>query len=264
MPILTHKRNLVIVLLLALTGLWLVAPTRAALAAETAMTVRWTDVYDAPDGNRLPGVTLAPNTPVTVLGSNAQGNWINITSAIVDGWVPVNALDIGGGAGGLGIGDLYVLWFFGEATPAQEQALFDPDGDGVWSAPVLPYDPYLLYLATWDAQYGIRQMGGLLDRIVRGRPASCDEVYDWIAWEALTPEFNAVPASDLGLVRHYYATIDNYFDAVKDVFYLCSDAGGGSLSDLNYGVARMGVNRAIDRLETLRKELVRRYPDLLD
>lgn len=60
--------------------------------SDGAQTIRWTDVYDAPNGNRT-GDALPPATPVGIVEYNDAGNWVNITSSIANGWVPASAID---------------------------------------------------------------------------------------------------------------------------------------------------------------------------
>lgn len=79
-----------IAVLFALFAL-MVSPA-AAQTGEMYRVTRWTDVYATPGGARLAGAVLAPDTIVELVSTDASGNWAEITSENVDGWVPFDAL----------------------------------------------------------------------------------------------------------------------------------------------------------------------------
>lgn len=266
----------VFALLMFLVAFSLFNVSRPAVAAETAAhTIRWTDVYKAPNGDRVGGVALPPNTTVTIVSTSQDMHWLNVTSEVANGWIPTNATSAGGAPAGGGStptpapvpsGDATEAWLNvilnPDASAEEVSAVFDPDGDGVWESPELPYSPATLYIATIWAQSYLRQAGGLLDRVSAGSNESCAEYITWIQLMLLAPVFTDVPESELGLVEYYNQTFAGFVESQKDLIFYCIE--GGSISPLNFGIARVGVNTAVDRLHGLRRELERRYPELLE
>lgn len=58
--------------------------------ATGPMTARWTNLYSSASQNSATGQALPPNTPVTIVSTS--GSWVQIQSAMGNGWVPANAL----------------------------------------------------------------------------------------------------------------------------------------------------------------------------
>ncbi|MGB1253240.1 MAG: hypothetical protein ACPG8W_21690, partial [Candidatus Promineifilaceae bacterium] len=76
------------------------APAPAPANSGNASTTRWTNLYDAPAGNAI-GV-LAPNTSINIVNRTAAGNWVQVTSAQGNGWIPATAASGGNSGGGGG------------------------------------------------------------------------------------------------------------------------------------------------------------------
>lgn len=62
-------------------------------AVTQAQTIRWTDVFSAPDPDANIGQAFAPNTAVTIEGRDYWGCWVKITAGSVSGWLPVDSLN---------------------------------------------------------------------------------------------------------------------------------------------------------------------------
>jgi hypothetical protein len=93
----------------------------------------------------------------------------------------------------------------------------------------------------------LEQLGGLLDRLYRGEAQSCEEFLDYY-WQVVSPKtYPAVPVAWQGVYNEYLWAAAHTAEKNYSVFVLCSQ-GGGMLSDLDYSVARMGINDSMARL----------------
>jgi hypothetical protein len=93
----------------------------------------------------------------------------------------------------------------------------------------------------------IEQIGGILDRLVRGEPGQCEEFQPYYRNVAQSPTYHGVPEEWQGLYNEYAFAADHVFDTNFNIHTICSQ-GGGYLNEQGYGVARMGINAALDRL----------------
>lgn len=60
--------------------------------ATINVTVRWTNVYSAPNGNAVTDINMPHDTNVTMTGRDVWGCWVRITSTFGTGWLPIDAL----------------------------------------------------------------------------------------------------------------------------------------------------------------------------
>lgn len=114
-------------------------------------------------------------------------------------------------------------------------------------APV-PFNADALYEAMLQARSDIEQMGGLLDRIYRGGREPCEDYLRWHDSLLASPVYDGVPPDWGGVYGEYVWAVEHVIDKTNTATYICSDVGGGVLTEHDWGVARMGVNEALDRL----------------
>ena len=59
--------------------------------------------------------------------------------------------------------------------------------------------------------------------------------------------YDGVPAEWNGIYTDYLWAVEHVLDSSNPIMYVCSGEGG-MLSQLEYGVGRMGINEALGRL----------------
>jgi hypothetical protein len=98
-----------------------------------------------------------------------------------------------------------------------------------------------------EAHAQLTQIGGLLDRVTSGQSGSCEELDSYYRALVSTHAYHTVPADWQNVYNEYIWAVEHGTQANEAIFYLCYD-GGGRLTPLNYGVARMSVNECLARL----------------
>lgn len=99
-----------------------------------------------------------------------------------------------------------------------------------------------------SARSNLEQMGGLLDRLVRGSTETCLEYDGYYRGLVASPRFDGVPPEWQALYNEYIFAVDHSSLKNQPIFDLCFEHQGGGISELNYSVARTGVNESLDRL----------------
>ena len=94
----------------------------------------------------------------------------------------------------------------------------------------------------------LEQMGGLLDRIYRGSREACGEYDGYYRSLVGSARYDGVPAEWQGVYNEYIFAVENGSNTNQPIFDLCFEHGGGGITDLNYGVAREGINSSLNRL----------------
>jgi hypothetical protein len=113
-------------------------------------------------------------------------------------------------------------------------------------APV-PFDASALYDAMLQVRSNIEQMGGMLDRMVRGEAGQCEDYEGWYNGVLTSPLYNGVPADWEGAYGEYVWAAERVLDSSRTIMFICSGSGG-RLTQLDYNVARQGINEAMDHL----------------
>mgnify|MGYP005619179289 FL=1 len=98
-----------------------------------------------------------------------------------------------------------------------------------------------------NAHTQLTQIGGLLDRLTSGQPGSCEEFEGYYRVLASSPTYQSVPADWQNIYNEYIWAVEHGSHTSEPIYALCVD-GGGELTPLNYGVARMSVNECLARL----------------
>ena len=94
----------------------------------------------------------------------------------------------------------------------------------------------------------LEQMGGLLDRLVRGSTESCEEYTNYYRGLVGSPRYDGVPGEWQGVYNEYIFAVDHGSLKNQPIFDLCFVDQGGGVTELNYGVARASVNDSLNRL----------------
>ncbi len=93
----------------------------------------------------------------------------------------------------------------------------------------------------------IEQAGGLLDRLYNGEPGQCTEYQGYYDDAIRSTTYAGVPEDWAGIYNEYIFAVENFLATNESIDALC-DGGGGNVSQLNYGTARMGINDSLNRL----------------
>jgi hypothetical protein len=96
-------------------------------------------------------------------------------------------------------------------------------------------------------QNALVQIGGLLDRLYNGESATCAEYEGYYRQIVESQSYHSVPADWQGIHNDYTWAAEHGRTTNEAVYLLCQ-GGGGILTELNYGVARTGINESLDRL----------------
>lgn len=99
-----------------------------------------------------------------------------------------------------------------------------------------------------NARSMLEQMGGLLDRIYRGSTEACSEYDGYYRGLVASAQYDGVPAEWQSVYNEYIFAVENGSNTNQPIFDLCFESGGGGITDLNYGVAREGINNSLNRL----------------
>ena len=126
-----------------------------------------------------------------------------------------------------------------EATPV-------PEGDPVRQANQ-PFNADALKGNMNTLRSNIEQMGGLLDRLIRGSRETCSEFMGYYRFAATTPFYDGVPEDWAYFHNEYQFAAERVTETSEAIFITCN-RGNGAVTELNYGVARSGVNEAMARL----------------
>jgi hypothetical protein len=94
------------------------------------------------------------------------------------------------------------------------------------------------------ARRDVEQIGGLLDRLTSGEEGSCEEFERHYQQLHTHPPYHSVPEAWMGAYNEYNWAVQNGIDTSQSIYSLCT-GGGGSLTYLNYSVARQGVNDSV-------------------
>jgi hypothetical protein len=143
------------------------------------------------------------------------------------------------------------IWDDASLTGTTASATSTPVPSVTPSRPTRPapvsFDANALYDAMLQARSDMEQMGGLLDRAVQEGPQSCEPYIGWYDSLVASPVYDGVPSDWGGVYAEYLGAVEHLLDKSSPVMAVCT-SGGGLLTDLEYGVGRMGVNEALDRL----------------
>jgi hypothetical protein len=98
-----------------------------------------------------------------------------------------------------------------------------------------------------QARSDIEQLGGLLDRLVDQGGESCESYNAWHDNVVRAPVFDGVPPEWGGVYGTYVWAVEYTIEKCNTITYICS-GHGGVVNPLDYGVARMGINDALNGL----------------
>ena len=98
-----------------------------------------------------------------------------------------------------------------------------------------------------NAHSQLTQIGGMLDHLTSGESGSCEEFERYYRALVGSPLYQAIPADWQNVYNEYLWAVEHGISTSEPIYSLCAD-GGGNLTSLNYGVARMGINECLERL----------------
>jgi hypothetical protein len=93
----------------------------------------------------------------------------------------------------------------------------------------------------------IEQMGGVLDRLYNGQGGRCSEYLAYYNAITTSPTYDGVPTEWQNIYNDYIFAVENTLATNDALKIICTD-GGGTVTQLNYGAARQGINNSLDRL----------------
>jgi hypothetical protein len=144
---------------------------------------------------------------------------------------------------------------------AQSQALWDDVALGTAPAaatatpppyvPVrpnpVPFNGVALRDNMLNLRTNLQNLGGLLDRLAQGQGGTCQEfVTHYNSFITITT-YDGIPSEWQGIYNDYLYAADHAIATNESLNSLCT-SGGGTITGLNYGIARTGVNESVDRL----------------
>jgi hypothetical protein len=113
-------------------------------------------------------------------------------------------------------------------------------------APV-PFDGVALRDSMVQLQWVLDQMGGLLDRLYNSERGTCEEYAGYYRQVVETSTYDGIPAEWQSVYDTYVWADDNAVATNEALDAMCQ-ADGGSISYLNYTVARTGIVDSLARL----------------
>lgn len=131
-------------------------------------------------------------------------------------------------------------------APVSATATPPPNPEPVRPAPV-PFEVNALKGSMNTVRSNIEQAGGLLDRIYNGSRETCGEYQNYYDALIQSPVCEGVPGEWQGIYNEYLFAVENFLATNQPIDSLC-DQGGGVINNLDYGVARQGINNSLDRL----------------
>lgn len=159
---------------------------------------------------------------------------------------------------------MLVSGFTGQSYPVHNEAIWDDATMGTApsaatatpppaasSNPVRPnpitFSPTALRDSMNGARSDIEQAGGLLDRLYNGEPGRCAEYQGYYDNIIRSATYSGVPEDWAGIYNDYIFAVEHFLATNSNIDSLC-DGGGGNVSELNYGTARIGINDSLNRL----------------
>jgi hypothetical protein len=140
------------------------------------------------------------------------------------------------------------IWDDASLTVAPAAATATPAPTSVPTRPApIPFDANALHDAMLQARSDMEQMGGLLDRLYNQGREECAPYVEWYYNLVQSPVYDAVPADWSGIYGEYVGAVEHAIETQHTIIFICSGQGGG-VTELDYGVARVGIGEALNRL----------------
>ena len=104
------------------------------------------------------------------------------------------------------------------------------------------------------------QIGGLLDRVALDGPQPCGDFNAWYDGLVRSSLYSGVPDDWSGIYAEYVWSVEHALNTNDHIYGICL-GGGGRITNLEYGEARIGIHEALERLnpaiDTAREKLGR-------
>ncbi len=140
------------------------------------------------------------------------------------------------------------IWDDASLTVAPSAATATPAPTPLPTRPApVPFDANALYNAMLQVRSDIEQMGGLLDRLYNQGREECAPYVGWHYNLVQSPVYDGVPTDWGGIYGDYIWAVEHVLDTSHTIIFICSGQGG-TVTELDYGVARSGINEALNRL----------------
>ncbi len=111
----------------------------------------------------------------------------------------------------------------------------------------IPFNPSALRDNMNFVRSQIEQMGGVLDRMYNGEPGKCSEYLGYYNAILTSPTYDGIPVEWQMIYNDYIFAVENTL-ATNDALKSLCTAGGGLVTQHNYGVGRQGINISLERL----------------
>ncbi|MCC6604275.1 MAG: hypothetical protein IT327_13770 [Anaerolineae bacterium] len=131
-------------------------------------------------------------------------------------------------------------------APSSATATPPPAAGPVRPNPIA-FNPTALRDSMNSVRSMIEQEGGLLDRLYNGQGGTCAEFQGYYDDAIRSATYSGVPDDWAGIYNDYIFAVENFLATNESINSLC-DNGGGTISALNYGAARTGINDSLNRL----------------
>jgi hypothetical protein len=142
----------------------------------------------------------------------------------------------------------FKLWDDASLTVASVAATVTPAPTSVPTRPApMPFDANALHDAMLQARSNMEQIGGLLDRLYNQGRGECAPYVEWYYNLVQSPVYDGVPADWGGIYGEYVGAVEHAIETQHTIIFICSGQGGG-VTELDYGVARVGIGEALNRL----------------
>jgi hypothetical protein len=140
------------------------------------------------------------------------------------------------------------IWDDASLTVAPAAATTTPMPTSQPSRPApVPFDANAFYDAMLKAQSDMQQMGGLLDRVALDGPQSCGDFRSWYEGLVLAPPYDGVPAEWSSIYGDYVWAVEHALATNDHLYGICGE-GGGMITKLEYGEARIGIHESLERI----------------
>jgi len=224
----------------------------------------WVKIWSSSSENRLvsenPG-DFGAQVCINTAGESEPNLDTSFCSGIVrplDSW---QFISVDGVASTERITILLVSGSYGPNVPTHNEAIWDDATLGtapaaatatpVFVQPVRPnpvaFDGPTLRNSMNGVRSTIEQAGGLLDRLFNGESETCSEYQQYYDDAIRSATYSDVPEDWAGIYNDYIFAVENFLATNESIDALCDD-GGGVITNLNYGVARTGINDSLNRL----------------
>lgn len=111
----------------------------------------------------------------------------------------------------------------------------------------IPFNAAALRDNMLNLRTNLQNLGGLLDRLTHGQGGTCQEFWGFYNTLITITTYDGLPAEWQTIYNDYLYAADHAITTNSPIDDSCKN-GRGTITPLNYSVARTGINESIDRL----------------